>query len=108
MNTKSPEEFMNTGYTRYEIVIAQNTWVRIADHSNRRVAIHLQPTNPSVVITFGQNAPVAVPTLIQPFPSNPSFLNDEMAAAMTRGPIWAYTTSAGVTMIVTEEMRNDL
>lgn len=102
-HTQPTEDSFESGVSRFEIPLTQNVWTKIAGHNTLRVSIHVQPTNPYIVVVSGEVAPSASPTLIDPVPYTPNVLTRKDSPGMVRQAWWAFTTSAGVTAIVTEE-----
>lgn len=102
--TLAQERDSESGYTRTEIPLTSGVWTQIVPHCNKRRSLHLAPSSPNFLISFGLNAPVTIPTLVNHDMNSAYTYTDKLMPAMVRGPVWAFTLSTGVTVIVNEEI----
>lgn len=102
------EDYMESGFTAFPVNLTQNAWVRVADHSNKRLSLYLAPQNPSILVAFGPNAPAITPTLLQNYQYTPNVLTSKDSPAMVRGSVWVWTSVLNNVVLVHEEMRHGL
>ena len=94
------------GSTVFAVALTQNVWTLLTTQCPHRKSLSFSPTNPSVVIQPGINAPPATPTLPTQYQYSPKDYNDVFDSAMVKMPFWALTSVAGVSVIITEELHH--
>jgi len=93
-----------SGFTRFTVALTQNVWTRLTTQCPHRKSISFIPTNPAFVVMGGLDAPSVNPTLPTQYDSNANKFNEAFNPAMTKAPFWGFTSVAGVSVIVEEEL----